>query len=892
MNKFLLIGIIVMYLAVMFYLAFWAEKNTKSKWVNHPLVYTLSLAVYCTAWTYYGSVGLAANKSIEFLPIYLGPIIAMPLWIVVTRKIIYLSKANNISSVADFISLRYGNNRSLGALITLLCLFGIVPYLSLQIKAVAESFQIIVHERFAHSHLLGDFTFYITLILALFAAFFGTLSSDASNRKRGIVFSVAVESIIKLTFFIAVGIYVIFYLFNGTTDIYNQIQQLHPDIIHTQFGLEKGVNWMSMTGLSFLAIFLLPRQFQLSVVEYVDRFQMKSAIWGFPLYLLIFNVFVIFIAWGGMILLGENVNQDYYSLLIPLHQGHEFLATLVFLGGFSAVMSMTVVSSIALATMLSNNLIIPYGLLDYFANRFSVENEKSIKNIRRVTIFLLIIASYFLYISWNQELPLISIGLISFVTIAQLAPAFFIGLYWNRGSSRGAKWGILLGFLVVVFTLIIPFTQETMLGQNSISESGYFGLHYLKPYNLFGVNFLSPINHAFMWSLLVNVFTYLIVSVSFKNNYRERNYGEMFTKPYEVNSLQENAFVWKGEAYYEDIKELLVRFLGETRANRAIDIFKRKYNVSFEEELADARFINFSEKLLTGTIGSASAKILIGSVVKEKPVSLVEVLNILEDNKEARSANKKLTQQSHRLIQLTDELKVANDELIIQDRQKDSFLDTVAHELKTPVTAIQAASEVLQDAEMPQELREKFLQNIVDDTNRLTKLINNILDLEKLSSGRETLNVSERNLVKTIHESIRIVQPLADKKGVKIHFDLDEKLKLNIDEDKMIQVFTNILGNALKFVPKDEGEINIELNSDKNKIFCSIADNGKGIEKEDVPYIFDKFYQSKNQHLKKPLGSGFGLAICKQIVEMHKGKIYVDESYQNGAKFNLEIPKT
>ena len=350
----------------MFYLAFWAEKNTKSKWVNHPIIYTLSLAVYCTAWTYYGSVGLAANKSIEFLPIYLGPIIAMPLWIVVTRKIIYLSKANNISSIADFVSLRYGNNRGLGAMITVLCLIAIVPYLSLQIKAVAESFQIIVNEQFTHQYLLGDYTFYITLILALFAAFFGTLSSDASNRKRGIIFSVAVESMIKFTFFVAIGLYVIFYLFNGTTDIYNQIQAQHSEHLAIDIGLENGFNWMFLTGLSFLAIFLLPRQFQVSVVEYVDRFQMKSAIWGFPLYLLIFNVFVLFIAWGGILLLGENVNQDYYSLLIPLQQGHEILATLVFLGGFSAVMSMVVVSSIALATMLSNNLIIPYGLLDYF----------------------------------------------------------------------------------------------------------------------------------------------------------------------------------------------------------------------------------------------------------------------------------------------------------------------------------------------------------------------------------------------------------------------------------------------------------------------------------------------------------------------------------------------
>lgn len=875
----------------MFYLAYWAEKNTKSKWVNHPMIYTLSLAVYCTAWTYYGSVGLAANKSLEFLPIYLGPVIAMPLWIVVTRKIIYLTKANNISSIADFISIRYGNNRSLGAIITLLCLFAIIPYLALQIKAVSESFQIIVNEKFTHKVLFGDYTFYIALILALFAAFFGTLSSDASNRKTGIVFSVAIESILKLTFFIAIGVYVIFYLFNGTTDIYSQIKTLYPE--HTSFyvDLEGGMNWFFLIGLSFLAIFLLPRQFQVSVIEYVDRAQMKSAIWGFPLYLLIFNVFVIFIAWGGLILLGDKVNQDFYSLLIPMSQGHNFIATLVFLGGFSAVMSMVVVSSIALSTMLSNNLIIPYGFLDYFANRFSVQNEKTIKSIRRITIFILILLAYFLYISWNAELPLISIGLISFVIIAQLAPSFFIGLYWNRGSGIGAKYGIILGFLVVMLTLIIPFTQGSIFGLNTIAENGYFGLKALRPYQLFGFDFLSPINHALFWSMLINIFTYLVLSVSFKGNYRERNYGEMFTKPYEITGLQENAFIWQGEAYYKDIQELLHRFLGDERASRAIDIFKRKYNISNDEKLADARFINFSEKLLTGTIGASSAKILIGSVIKEKPVSLNEVLNILEDNKDARIENKTLAKQSYELRKLSEKLKIANNELLIQDEQKDSFLDTVAHELKTPVTSIHAASEVLQDADMPQALRQQFLQNIMSDTRRLTKLINNILDLEKLSSGRETLNLQRIKLNDILNKSIQIVQPIASKNKINIQFENKNAITLNIDEDKMIQVFTNLLSNAIKFVPSENGMIKIDIQHSENTII-SITDNGKGVNEEDAPYIFDKFYQSKNQHLKKPSGSGFGLAICKQIVEMHNGKIHIDTNYKNGAKFNVELPKT
>ena len=224
MSNYALVIIIVIYLAVLFYIAFIAEKKRQSKWVNNPYVYTLSLAVYCSAWTYYGSIGIAANSGINFLPIYLGPIIAAPLWIVVLRKIIRISKQHKISSIADFISLRYGNNRFLGALVTIICLFGTLPYISLQLKAVSETFEIMSDETsYISTTILDDSTFYVALLLAIFAAFFGTQNTDASEKHKGIIASVAFESILKLVFFLIVGLYVTFYLFDGTSDIYNKI---------------------------------------------------------------------------------------------------------------------------------------------------------------------------------------------------------------------------------------------------------------------------------------------------------------------------------------------------------------------------------------------------------------------------------------------------------------------------------------------------------------------------------------------------------------------------------------------------------------------------------------------------------------------------------------------
>ena len=893
MSNYVLFIIIICYLAVLFYIAFLAEKNSKSKWVNNPYIYTLSLAVYCSAWTYYGSIGVAANSGINFLPIYLGPVIAFPLWIVLLRKVMRISKQHKISSIADFVSLRYGNSRFLGALITLICVIGTVPYISLQLKAVSETFQIISDDSsYVASGIYDDSTLYIAVLLAVFAAFFGTQQTDASEKHRGIVTSVAFESILKLVFFLVIGAYVTFYLFDGTSDIYQQISSVEnfKKLTHIQ-GMEGGFNWFLTMGLSFFAIFLLPRQFQVSVVENSREKHLKKAIWLFPLYLILFNVFVIFIAWGGKITFGDTVNADYFTLLLPLKEGNTFLATLVFLGGFSAVISMVVVSTLALSTMVSNNLVIPYGFLSKFSEGESEKNSKYIKNIRRISIFLIIIAAYLFYVNFSIELSLISIGLISFVIISQLAPSFFIGLYWNRASSKATIIGILVGFIVTAYTLILPFTLEAFTGYASFTHDGPFGIALLKPYELFGIDFLSPPAHAFFWSLLLNTFCYLTFSLLQKGNYRERNYAEMFVDSKNYSYLQDSALVWKGEAYVADIRNVLTKFLGEQRTQRALNLFFNKYKIPKDTQMADARLINFSEKLLTGSIGSASAKILIAGVVKEQEISLVEVLKILEESKDNISKNKLLKEKSDELTEMTQKLKSANLELVEKDKQKDEFLDTVAHELKTPLTGIRAATELLLDDEdMPSEIKAQFLSNILSDSERLGRLIHNILDFEKLSTGREQINKTKNDIKVTILKAVNSMEHLAQKKGIKIICHPLENVIVSYDEDRIMQVMTNLLGNALKFTPEGKGKITLSCEAKKKWAKVTVTDNGKGIPEEDILYIFDKFYQSKNQNTKKPVGSGLGLAICKNIIEKHHGKIYAKKNNKSGATLVFKLP--
>lgn len=889
----LLLLILLGYLGFLFWSAHWAEKRKNSKWTNNPYVYALSLAVYCSAWTYYGSIGVAAESGLSYLTIYLGPVIIIPAWIIIMKKIIRISRVNKISSIADFISLRYGNSRFLGALVTVIITFGILPYIALQLKAIAETFHLVT-DTSTNTHFLTDTTTYVAIFLALFASYYGTRYVDASEKRKGIVTTIALESILKLGFFIIVGVYVTFFVFDGFEDVYEKASILDGfESKNSIGGLPRALNWFFLCVLSMFAIFLLPRQFHTAVVENNHENHLRTAIWLFPLYLLIFNLFVYPIAWGGNVLFaGQKVNSDAYSLLIPQMFGQKALTVMVFLGGFSAAISMIVVSSIALATMLSNNLLIPYGFLAKFQSKNQVDNSKKIVNIRKISIFSLIIISYIIYKVIVLDYSLVSIGLISFVIIAQLAPAFFGALFWKRGSQLGAVSGLLVGFLICSFTLLIPYGVGFSEFTNNLINHGFMGIEWLKPFQLFGMQYLEPVPHALFWSLFFNTSVYATLSVSFKGNYRERNYAEMYVEIDKYINHHENAFVWKGTAYIKDIQKVLERFLGSKKTERAMSIFRLKYKVPKDTTMADARFIKFAENLLTGHIGTASAKILIASVSKEDKISLPEVLKILEESKENIIINKKLIESSNELKKLSAQLQLANDSLLKKDQQKDEFLDTVTHELRTPITAIRASSEILyDDDDLPEEMKKQFLHNIISESDRLNRLIDKILDLEKFESGKQTLSLQECNVFLTINKAIEPLKQLISSKNIYLDWEFKKEVLLGVyDEERIMQVVTNLVGNAIKFCHPTEGLIMTRVHLNNQGIEIEVFNNGNHVHEDECIAIFDKFYQSNNQTVKKPLGSGLGLAISKQIIEAHGGKIGV-RNLDGGVSFFFVIPE-
>ncbi|KQT18006.1 sodium:proline symporter [Chryseobacterium sp. Leaf404] len=886
MSSFALFVVVLVYLALLFLVAHLAEKKKSKVWINNPYIYALSLAVYCTAWTYYGSIGVAATGGLNYLPIYIGPIMVIPAWIYINTRIVRISRVNKISSLADFISLRYGNSRSFSAIITLVCVFAIVPYIGLQIRAISETFHLVT-ETPVSKNILTDNATFVVILIAVFSSYYGTRYVDASEKRLGIISAIALESFLKLFFIIILGLFVIYFAFDGFSDLYQKASAFSDFKAKNTFnGIEGAMNWMVLCMISGTAICILPRQFHTAIVENRQEKHIKTAIWFFPLYLLIFTIFIFPIAWGGRLIFdGQNVNPEFYSILIPQYFDNTLITVLVFLGGLSSCISMIIISAITLSIMLSNNLIIPYGLLGKFKAENETQNTRNITNIRKFSIFGLVILAFAFYKYFILQTSLDSVGLISFVVIAQLAPSFFGAVFWRRGSYKGAVTGLIAGLIICYFGLIIP---QYYFSYNS-ELKGVLREMY-DAFQFFDITFLDRIPEIFFWSILVNTALFTILSVSMKGNYRERNFAELYVDIDKYIQNHENAFIWRGTAYVSDIQNILERFLGKKKTEQAMRIFNIKYNIDSQTETADSRFIKFSENLLAGRIGTASAKILIEGVTKEDKISLKEVLNILEESKENITLNKKLTEKSEELKQLSNDLSAANQNLIVKDRQKDDFLDSVAHELRTPITAIRSAGEILaDDDDIPLEIKKEFLNNIITESDRLSEIINDILYLDKLQHGEIALNIQENNIVETYKRALNPILHLIQQKFIHVsEVDLLRNYVFNYDEARFIQLFQNILGNALKFTD-EQGIIQTKFSENGDDLMITIFNTGKNIPEEDLEMIFDKFYQSKNQNIRKPTGSGLGLAISKRIVEAHDGNIKAENSGL-GVTFTIILP--
>ncbi len=890
------------YMGVLFGIAYYGDyrADTGRSIIANPYIYTLSLAIYCTAWTFYGSVGLAAKSGVDFLPVYLGPTLMAILFWFVLRRIVRITKVHRITSIADFVASRYGKSGLLAGMVTVIVVLGILPYIAIQLKAIASSFSLlrqypVVSMATTAPHpVWADTTFYVALVLTLFAILFGTRHIDNTERHEGMVAAVAFESLFKLVAFVAVGIVVTFGVFGGPGDLFQRAATdpelaalMRFEVIPGGYG-----GWLSLVFLSMMAFLFLPRQFQVLVVENVNEAHIRKAIWLFPLYLFVINLFVLPIALGGRLTFSNGqVDADMFVLAVPMAEHMPDLALLAFLGGLSAATSMILFETVTLSTMVCNDLVMPILLRinpSWLASRTDLSGL--LLGIRRAGIAGLILLGYLYFRFVAESYALVASGLVSFAAAAQFAPPILMGLFWKRANRRGALFGLSGGFLVWAYTLLLPAMARSGWIGASFIEQGPFGLELLRPYALFDLDQLDPYMHAVFWSMLVNIGGLVFGSLLTRPDPIEQIQASQFVNIFERERHDGDSLLWRGVAETTDLYDLLARFLGPQRASEAFDRYAQQHG-GYPLQ-ADSRLIHYTERLLAGAIGAASARVMISSIVMGEVLSIEEVMTILDESTQVIEYSRRLEQKSQELEEASAELREANNRLRELDRLKDEFISTVTHELRTPLTSIRAFSEILlSNPDMEVEQRGKFLAIIVKESERLTRLINQVLDMAKIDSGRIDWHIADLDLRELIEDAVNSTRQLFNDKAVALHEELGDKpVIIAGDHDRLIQVIINLLSNAVKFCSDQGGEVTIQLYPLAHRWRITVIDNGPGIAADQHQLIFEKFHQVTDAHAGKPKGTGLGLPISQKIVEHHGGSIWVESEPGQGATFIVDLP--
>ena len=906
MSATLIISISVAYIGLLFFIAWWTDSRSAKgrSIVNNPYVYALSLGVYCTAWTFYGSVGKAANSGIDFLPVYLGPTIVAIVWWFVLRKIIIISKRQRITSIADFVSSRYGKSTSLGVMVTLIAVLSIIPYISIQLKATAVSFDLLKHEgeqAWTGDQLLNipfymDSAWYIAIALAIFTILFGTRNLDPNERHEGLVAAVAFESLLKLVAFLAIGIFVVFGIFNGADDLFSKAATYEEinKILFLDDGHIDGWYWFWLMLISMSAILFLPRQFHISVVENTNPDFVKKAAWVFPLYLFLINLFVIPVAIGGTLTFGMDANADMFVLSLPIHENQNLLALFVALGGFSASTSMVIVAVTALGIMISNHIVMPL-LLQYTSLKSTTSSDISEKllAIRRVSIVMVMIIAYGYFKFVSSKYSLVSIGLISFVGVAQFAPSILGGLFWKRATKKGAVIGLSCGFVIWFFCLPLPTLIETGFISNNLMSEGLFGMEILRPYNLFGIDSMDQISHGAFWSLLINTGVYMMVSLNTRPSPIELAKADIFVNIYKYESGSSEVEPIKRSAKVEDIENIMIRFLGKERAERLLKNYEAENDSDLSNtDLAPENLIRLTETHLAGAIGAASAKIILNSVVKEDQISLEEMFKILDQTKEILQYSRDLELKSNELEATTSQLKIANAQLKELDILKADFITTVTHELRTPITSIKSLAKILVDnPSIDSNQKKKFLNIILSESERIARMVNQVLDHEKIQSLNEKWNFENVDFAEMVRQCCASMEQVMKDQKISFEASLPEKpIIVKGVRDKLMQAILNLLSNAIKFCDPVKGRVEVTLTSDGNKAVMKIKDNGMGIKKSEQDLIFEKFTQLTNRQQGKPKGTGLGLPITRKIIEKHQGQVEVESTGKMGTVFVIRLP--
>ncbi|MBB95235.1 MAG: sodium:solute symporter [Rhodobacteraceae bacterium] len=879
----ILILVCLAYVALLFTVAFLADRRARrdhAPWLGTPLIYTLSLSIYCTAWTFYGAVGYAASSGLEFVTIYIGPTLVMIGWWWGLRKLVRIGRSQRVTSIADLISARYGKSNTLAVLVTILAVVGITPYIALQLQSITLSFGIFAGVDGGDRDVAGGITFWVATGLAAFAILFGTRNLDVNERHHGVVTAVALEAVVKLVALLAVGIFVVWGISGGVSETLARID-------NSEIGAWRmdGGRWTTITFLAAAAFVCLPRMFQVMVVENDDERHLQTAAWAFPLYLLLMSLFVLPIAVVGLDMLPGGANPDLFVLTLPLAEGRGGLAMLSFLGGFSSATSMVIVAAMALSTMVSNHVVMPI----WFSLRrdgasFSGDVRNIVLQARRISIAGIIALGYFYFKLSGGGAALASIGLVSFAGIAQILPALVGGIFWRAASRTGAMAGLIVGFLLWLYTALLPGLGIGLMPYSVITD-GLFGLAWLRPHALFGISGLDPLVHSALWSLTLNAATFCLVSLFTFPSPLERLQGAQFVNVFDHSAGPRG---WtRSAAQSEDLMIMSQRILG---AGQAQALFQREADrQGLPGHLPDPTpdFLSRLERELGGSVGAATAHAMVGQIVGGSSVSVEDLMAVADESAQILEYSNQLEAKSAELARTARQLREANEKLTQISLQKDSFLSQVSHELRTPMTSIRAFSEILRDNDgLAPEDQTRYAAIILDEALRLTRLLDDLLDLSVLESGQVNLNLRAGKLSDVLDLAVATALTGAERKLVVHRRHLDEQIALHTDLDRLTQVFINLITNAQKYCDAANPTLTITVHDIGGGLAVDFVDNGSGIPADAQSMVFEKFARVAAE---KAGGAGLGLSICREIMARLGGDVaYMPD--RGGGAFRVTLP--
>lgn len=886
-----LIGVCLVYVSGLFLVAFLAERAAlrgRGGWLlRSPLVYTLSLSIYCTAWTFYGAVGYAARSGMEFVTIYLGPSLVMIGWWWILRRLVRIGRSHRVTSVADLISARYGKSNVLAIMITVMAVVGVTPYIALQLQSVTLSLTIFASSDPATQGgtiNTAQAAFWVAGGLALFSVLFGTRNLNAKERHHGVVIAVAVEAVVKLVALLAVGAFVVWGIGGGVTDTLARI-----DASSIGGWQAKDGRWSALIFLSAAAFLCLPRMFQVMVVENDDERHIQIASWAFPLYLMLMSLFVVPIAVTGLALMPADANPDLYVLSIPLTQGQNGLAMLAFLGGFSSATSMVIVATLALSTMMSNHIVMPIWLmLRGGGAQRSGDVRAVIIRARRLSILLIISLGYFYYRASGGSGALSEIGLISFGGVAQFLPALLGGIFWRGATRVGALWGLAIGFALWSFTMLLPsFGVDAALSQD-VFDRGLLGFGILRPQALFGIEGMDATVHAVWWSLSLNTLAFVGISFFTFPHPLERLQGAQFVNVFDHSSGPAHGWT-AATSGADDLMIMSQRILGAAEARAFFDRHARWQGRIGSLPSPTPGFVQALEREIAASVGAATANAMIGQIIGGQAVSVEDLLAVADESAQILEYSSQLEAKSRELTETAEELGHANQKLTQLSLQKDSFLSQISHELRTPMTSIRSFSQILRDTDglTPQE-KTRYASIIHTETIRLTRLLDDLLDLSVLENGQVSLNARVVSLHAVIDQAVT-TSLAGSARAIAVHRDpAAEDVDLFTDGDRLAQVFINLVTNAIKYCDSAQPQLRISVTQTGSELRITFADNGSGIPADAQALVFEKFARLGNGGGD---GAGLGLAICREIMTRLGGDIrYVTDA--DGTTFEVRLAAT